>query len=87
MLWMFGRELELLGEAQFLNYFCMRRGRRVIELIVRPFRFLWSLPSVFLRWRLRRYFWHSDANAVLLSRPPHRLIPLPVTIPMRPYWQ
>src|SRR5882762_7861656 len=51
MLWMFGRELELVwGKRRFLNYFCILMANAVLF----PDRRIW-------------------------------LIPLPITIPMRPY--
>src|SRR5260370_33543232 len=49
MLWMFGRELELVwGKRKFLNYFCICGvGAGVIELIVKTIPvFFGSLPSV-----------------------------------------
>jgi len=49
MLWMFGRELELVwGKRRFLNYFCICGvGAGLIELIVKTIPvFFGSLPSV-----------------------------------------
>jgi len=82
MLWMFGRELELVwGKRRFLNYFFIcGAGAGIIELIVKTVPvFFGAQPSLIPTIGILM------ANAVLFPDRRIWLIPLPVTIPMRPY--
>jgi len=89
MLWMFGRELELVwGKRRFLNYFCLCGvGAGLIELIVKTIPvFFGKLASVIPTIGASgAIFGVLMANAVLFPDRRIWLIPLPVTIPMRPY--
>jgi membrane associated rhomboid family serine protease len=89
MLWMFGRELELVwGKRRFLNYFCICGvGAGLIELLVKTIPvFFGSLPSVTPTIGASgAIFGILMANAVLFPDRRIWLIPLPITIPMRPY--
>src|SRR5713226_7429137 len=89
MLWMFGRDLELVwGKKRFLNYFCICGvGAGVIELLVKTIPvFFGSLPSVIPTIGASgAIFGILMANALLFPDRRIWLIPLPVTIPMRPY--
>jgi membrane associated rhomboid family serine protease len=89
MLWMFGRDLELVwGKRRFLNYFCICGvGAGVIELFVKTIPvFFGSLPSVNPTIGASgAIFGILMANALLFPDRRIWLIPLPVTIPMRPY--
>jgi membrane associated rhomboid family serine protease len=89
MLWMFGRELEQVwGKRRFLNYFFICGvGAGLIEVLVR-------LPSILMGGQPSlvptigasgAIFGILIANAVLFPDRRIWLIPLPVTIPMRPY--
>src|SRR6266851_3460658 len=89
MLWMFGRELELVwGKRRFLNFFCICGvGAGLIELLVKTIPvFFGSLPSVTPTIGASgAIFGILMANAVLFPDRRIWLIPLPITIPMRPY--
>lgn len=89
MLWMFGRELEQVwGKRRFLNYFFLCGvGAGIIEVLVK----LWAVvngsetalvPTIGASGAI---FGILIANAVLFPDRRIWLIPLPVTIPMRPY--
>jgi len=89
MLWMFGRELELVwGKRRFLNFFILCGvGAGLIEVIVK------TIPTFFGRspsltptiGASGAIFGILMANAVLFPDRRIWLIPLPITIPMRPY--
>jgi membrane associated rhomboid family serine protease len=89
MLWMFGRELEQIwGKRRFLNFFVLCGvGAGVIELIVKTIPVFFGkdpslTPTVGASGAI---FGILMANAVLFPDRRIWLIPLPVTIPMRPY--
>ena len=89
MLWMFGRELELLwGKKRFLNYFFICGvGAGLIEVIIKTIPQLWGhppsdTPTIGASGAI---FGILMANAILFPDRRIWLIPLPVTIPMRPY--
>jgi membrane associated rhomboid family serine protease len=89
MLWMFGRELELLwGKKRFLNYFFICGvGAGLIEVIIKTTPQLWGhppsdTPTIGASGAI---FGILMANAILFPDRRIWLIPLPVTIPMRPY--
>jgi membrane associated rhomboid family serine protease len=90
MLWMFGRDLELSwGKRRFLNFFFVCGvGAGLIELIVK------AVPYLFFGRQLSitptigasgAIFGILMANAVLFPDRKIWLIPLPISIPMRPY--
>ena len=88
-LWMFGRELELVwGQKKFLNYFFLCGvGAGLINVIVKWVPALWGhepsiTPTVGASGAI---FGILIANAVLFPDRRIWLIPLPITIPMRPY--
>jgi membrane associated rhomboid family serine protease len=89
MLWMFGRELELVwGKRRFLNYFILcGAGAGLIEVIVKTMPvFFGASPSLVPTIGASgAIFGVLMANAVLFPDRRIWLIPLPVTIPMRPY--
>jgi len=89
MLWMFGRDLELIwGKRRFLNYFFLcGTGAGAIEVIVKTIPvFFGAQPSVTPTIGASgAIFGILIANAVLFPDRRIWLIPLPVTIPMRPY--
>jgi membrane associated rhomboid family serine protease len=89
MLWMFGRELELLwGKKRFLNYFFICGvGAGLIEVLIKtiPAFFGKPLSDVPTIGASGAIFGILIANAVLFPDRRIWLIPLPVTIPMRPY--
>jgi membrane associated rhomboid family serine protease len=90
MLWMFGRELEAAwGKRRFLNFFILCGvGAGVIELLVKsiPVVFFGKEPSLVPTIGASgAIFGILMANAVLFPDRKIWLIPLPVTIPMRPY--
>ncbi len=89
MLWMFGRELELLwGKKRFLNYFFICGvGAGLIEVLIKtiPVFFGKPLSDVPTIGASGAIFGILIANAVLFPDRRIWLIPLPVTIPMRPY--
>ena len=89
MLWMFGRELEQIwGKRRFLNFFVLCGvGAGVIEVIVKTIPVFFGkepslVPTVGASGAI---FGILMANAVLFPDRKIWLIPLPVTIPMRPY--
>jgi membrane associated rhomboid family serine protease len=89
MLWMFGRELELLwGKKRFLNYFFICGvGAGLIEVVIKTTPQLWGHPpsDVPTIGASGAIFGILMANAILFPDRRIWLIPLPVTIPMRPY--
>src|SRR5580658_4293814 len=88
-LWMFGRELEAIwGKRRFLNFFVLCGiGAGLIELIVKTIPvFFGHQPSITPTIGASgAIFGILMANAVLFPDRKIWLIPLPVTIPMRPY--
>jgi membrane associated rhomboid family serine protease len=89
MLWMFGRELEQVwGKRRFLNYFFLcGAGAGLIEVIVKTIPVLFGkeaslTPTIGASGAI---FGILIANAILFPDRRIWLIPLPVTIPMRPY--
>jgi membrane associated rhomboid family serine protease len=89
MLWMFGRELELVwGKQRFLNYFVICGvGAGLIEVLVKLIPQFWGhtpsdIPTIGASGAI---FGILMANAILFPDRRIWLIPLPVTIPMRPY--
>lgn len=89
MLWMFGRELELVwGKRKFINYFLLCGvGAGLIEVLVKTIpvffgRHLFDIPTIGASGAI---FGILIANAILFPDRRIWLIPLPVTIPMRPY--
>jgi membrane associated rhomboid family serine protease len=89
MLWMFGRELELLwGKRRFLNYFFLCGvGAGLINIAVKSVPVFWghALSASATIGASGAIFGILIANAVLFPDRRIWLIPLPVTIPMRPY--
>ena len=89
MLWMFGRDLELIwGKRRFLNYFFLCGvGAGLIEVVVKtiPIFFGKSLSDTPTIGASGAIFGILIANAVLFPDRRIWLIPFPVTIPMRPY--
>jgi len=89
MLWMFGRDLELVwGKRRFVNFFLLCGvGAGLIEVLVK------TIPTFFGRppsltptiGASGAIFGILMANAVLFPDRRIWLIPLPITIPMRPY--
>lgn len=88
-LWMFGRDLELVwGKRRFLNYFFFCGvGAALIEVIVKTIPvFFGARPSLTPTIGASgAIFGILMANAVLFPDRRIWLIPLPVSIPMRPY--
>jgi rhomboid family protein len=89
MLWMFGRDLELIwGKRRFVNFFVLCGvGAGLIELIVKTIPVFFGkepslVPTIGASGAI---FGILMANAVLFPDRKIWLIPLPVTIPMRPY--
>jgi membrane associated rhomboid family serine protease len=89
MLWMFGRELELVwGKRRFLNYFILCGvGAGLIELFVKTIPVFFGrppsdIPSIGASGAI---FGILIANAVLFPDRRIWLIPFPISIPMRPY--
>jgi membrane associated rhomboid family serine protease len=89
MLWMFGRELEIVwGKRRFLNYFLLCGvGAGLINVLVKWVPALWGNPpsTSATIGASGAIFGILIANAVLFPDRRIWLIPLPVTIPMRPY--
>ena len=89
MLWMFGRDLELMwGKRRFLNYFFLcGAGAGIIEVIVKTIPVFFGKPpsDIPTIGASGAIFGILIANAVLLPDRRIWLLPLPVTIPMRPY--
>jgi membrane associated rhomboid family serine protease len=89
MLWMFGRELELVwGKKKFLNYFFLCGvGAGLINVIVKYIPLFWGhhpsdIPTVGASGAI---FGILIANAVLFPDRQIWLFPLPIMIPMRPF--
>jgi membrane associated rhomboid family serine protease len=89
MLWMFGRELELVwGKKRFLNYFFLCGvGAGLIEVIVKFIPLLWGhqpsdVPTIGASGAI---FGILIANAILFPDREIWLFPLPIMIPMRPF--
>jgi membrane associated rhomboid family serine protease len=89
MLWMFGRELEQVwGKRRFLNYFFLCGvGAGLIEVIIKTIPTLFGQPASLVPTigASGAIFGILIANAILFPDRRIWLIPLPVTIPMRPY--
>jgi membrane associated rhomboid family serine protease len=89
MLWMFGRELEQVwGKKRFLNYFFICGvGAGLIEVVIKAVPMLLGRPGALVPTigASGAIFGILIANAVLFPDRRIWLIPLPVTIPMRPY--
>jgi membrane associated rhomboid family serine protease len=89
MLWMFGRELELIwGKKRFLNYFFICGvGAGLIEVIVKTIPVFFGRPpsDIPTIGASGAIFGILIANAVLFPDRRIWLLPLPITIPMRPY--
>jgi membrane associated rhomboid family serine protease len=89
MLWMFGRELELVwGKRRFLNYFFLCGvGAGLIIVIVKCFPIFWGhqpsdIPTIGASGAI---FGILIANAILFPDRRIWLFPLPIMIPMRPF--
>src|SRR5260221_4263448 len=89
MLWMFGRELELVwGKKRFLNYFFICGvGAGIITILVKATPMLWGthpgdVPTIGASGAI---FGILIANAILFPDRRILLFPLPLTIPMRPF--
>ncbi len=89
ILWMFGRDLELVwGKRRLLNYFLLCGvGAGLITIVVKILPMFWGLrpsdtPTIGASGAI---FGVLIANAILFPDRRIWLIPLPVTIPMRPY--
>src|ERR1700676_1598425 len=89
MLWMFGRELELVwGKKRFLNYFFLCGvGAGLIEVIVKFIPLLWGdrpsdVPTIGASGAI---FGILIANGILFPDRQIWLFPLPIMIPMRPF--
>ena len=89
VLWMFGRELELVwGKRRFLNYFFLCGvGAGLIEVLVKTIPVFFGAPPSLIPTigASGAIFGILMANAVLFPDRRIWLIPLPITIPMRPY--
>jgi membrane associated rhomboid family serine protease len=89
MLWMFGRELELVwGKKRFLNYFFICGvGAGLITILVKFVPMLWGHPpsDVPTIGASGAIFGILIANAILFPDRQIWLFPLPVMIPMRPF--
>ena len=89
ILWMFGRDLELVwGKRRFLNYFLLCGvGAGLLTVIVKLLPAIWGItpsdvPTIGASGAI---FGILIANAILFPDRRIWLIPLPITIPMRPY--
>jgi membrane associated rhomboid family serine protease len=89
MLWMFGRELELVwGKKRFLNYFFICGvGAGILTILVKVTPLLWGhgpgdRPTIGASGAI---FGILIANAILFPDRRIWLFPLPLTIPMRPF--
>jgi len=89
MLWMFGRELELVwGKKRFLNYFFLcGAGAGVITIIVNCVPLFWGRPlsDIPTIGASGAIFGILIANAILFPDRQIWLFPLPIMIPMRPF--
>ena len=89
MLWMFGRELELVwGKKRFLDYFFLCGvGAGIITILVKVLPMVWGqrpsdVPTIGASGAI---FGILIANAILFPDRQIWLFPLPVMIPMRPF--
>jgi membrane associated rhomboid family serine protease len=89
MLWMFGRELELVwGKKRFTNYFFLcGAGAGIITILVKVFPMIWGhrpldIPTIGASGAI---FGILIANAILFPDRQIWLFPLPIMIPMRPF--
>jgi len=89
MLWMFGRELELVwGKKRFTNYFFVCGvGAGIITILVKFVPMFWGhspsdLPTIGASGAI---FGILIANAILFPDRQIWLFPLPIMIPMRPF--
>jgi len=89
MLWMFGRELELMwGKKRFLNYFFLCGvGAGILTIIVKFVPLLWGsrpedIPTIGASGAI---FGILIANAILFPDRQIWMFPLPLMIPMRPF--
>jgi membrane associated rhomboid family serine protease len=89
MLWMFGRELELVwGKNRFVNYFFLCGvGAGLITVLVKSLPVLWGhapsdIPTIGASGAI---FGILIANAILFPDRQIWLFPLPIMIPMRPF--
>jgi membrane associated rhomboid family serine protease len=89
MLWMFGRELEMVwGKNRFLNYFFICGvGAGIITILVKVTPMIWGnrpadTPTIGASGAI---FGILIANAILFPDRRIWLFPLPLTIPMRPF--
>src|ERR1700746_4180909 len=89
MLWMFGRELELVwGKKRFLNYFFICGvGAGIITILVKFVPLLWGqrpsdIPTIGASGAI---FGILIANAILFPDRQIWLFPLPIMIPLRPF--
>ncbi len=89
ILWMFGRDLELFwGKRRFLNYFFWCGvGAGLINVVVKTMPLFWGsapsdIPTIGASGAI---YGILIANAILFPDRQIWLIPLPVTIAMRPY--
>jgi len=89
MLWMFGRELELVwGKKRFTNYFFLCGvGAGLITILVKIVPLLWGhrpsdVPTIGASGAI---FGILIANAILFPDRQIWLFPLPIMIPMRPF--
>jgi len=89
MLWMFGRELELVwGKRRFLDYFFLCGvGAGIITILVKATPMLWGhrpsdIPTIGASGAI---FGILIANAILFPDRQIWLFPLPIMIPMRPF--
>ncbi len=89
MLWMFGRELELVwGKQRFLNYFFLCGvGAGIITILVKyvPWFFGHTISDVPTIGASGAIFGILIANAILFPDRQIWLFPLPIMIPMRPF--
>ena len=89
MLWMFGRELELVwGKKRFLNYFFLCGiGAGLITVLVKYIPLFWGIrpPDTPTIGASGAIFGILIANAILFPDRQIWLFPLPITIPMRPF--
>lgn len=89
MLWMFGRELELVwGKKRFLNYFFLCGiGAGLITVFVKYLPVFWGrgLSDVPTIGASGAIFGILIANAILFPDRQIWLFPLPIMIPMRPF--
>ena len=89
MLWMFGRELELVwGKKRFINYFLLCGvGAGILTVLVKFVPLLWGqhpsdVPTIGASGAI---FGILIANAILFPDRQIWLFPLPIMIPMRPF--